>query len=135
MASLKKFEVMVRQNSDKTMDYLIVKYKRIMNDFQERPANKNEDGSYKLVWYAEIFDSRDNKTYKIFCDYATKLYDISNTYITQGNRIIKGVIYVSSFIDEIDKFKHMVPMVKMLVKDPIVEDINSHKSKNGVKDV
>lgn len=135
MASLKKFEVMVRQNSDKTMDYLVVKYKRIMNDFQERSTNKNEDGSYKLIWYAEIFDSRTNKTYKIFCDYATKLYDISNTYVTQGNRTIKGVIYVSSFIDEIDKFKYMLPMVNMLIKDPIVEDINSHKSKNGVRDV
>ena len=103
MASLKKFEVMVRQNSDKTIDYLIIKYKRIMNDFQERPTNKNEDGSYRLIWYAEIFDSRTNDIYKVFCSYATMLFEIENEWVTQGGKIIKGVMHITKVINDLKK--------------------------------
>ena len=108
MASLRKFEVMVRQNSDKSIDYLILKYKRIMNKFQERDENKNDDGSYIFIWYAEIFDSRTNKIYKVFCDYATILFEIENSYMTKDGKIIKGVIDVTPYIDEIQEIKQIV---------------------------
>ena len=105
MASLREFKVMVRKNSDKTMDYLIVKYKRIMNDFQNRDTNKNDDGSYKFIWYAHIYDLRTLKEYIVFCDYATKLYDIEDSYKTNGGRIIKGVMYLSKIVDEVGSIK------------------------------
>ena len=102
MAGLREFKVMVRKTSDVTVDYLIVKYKRIMNDFQERDTNKNEDGSYKFIWYAHIFDTRSLKEYMVFCDYATKLYEIDDSYTTSGGRTIKGIMYLSEAIDKIN---------------------------------
>lgn len=103
MASLRKFEVMIRQNSNVTIDYVIDKYKRVMNKFQNKDTNKNSDGSFIFIWYADIFDSRTNKTWKVFCDYATKLFNIENSYTTKDGKVIKGVIYTSSFLDEMFK--------------------------------
>jgi len=114
---LKKYEVMVRQNSDKTMDYLITKYKRVMNKFQEREKNKDKKGKYIFIWYAEIFDSRTNKTYKVFCDYATNLYKIDNSYKCENGEVIKGIIYLSEVIDEIEKLKIEIAFLKAQIYD------------------
>ena len=104
MAGLRKYEVMVRQNSKATIDYLIEKYKRVMNTFQEADKNK-VNGKYVFIWYAEIFDSRTNKSWKVFCDYATELFNIENIYITKTKQSIKGVIYISSIVDEVENLK------------------------------
>ena len=127
MAGLRKFEVMVRQNSKATMDYLIVKYKRIMNDFQNKETNKKEDGSFLFIWYAEIFDSRTTKIYRVFCDYATKLYDIGNAYTTEGGRVINGVIYMTPYIDNIlhikDKLNYIESTQEVTKAKPVDVDI------------
>jgi len=125
---LKKYEVMVRQNSDKTMDYLITKYKRVMNKFQEKSTNKNENGKYIFIWYAEIFDSRTNKTYKVFCDYATNLYHIENEYITKDNKVIKGVIYTSVVIDELlEEIEKLKLELTFLKAESVGRDISNNK--------
>ena len=99
MATIKFYSVMVRQNSEVTTDYLITKYKARMNKYQERDSNKKEDGKYIYIWVAEIFDSRNNKTYKVFSTYATNLYNIQNSYTTQTGEIILGVMDTTPFID------------------------------------
>jgi len=105
MAALREFKVFVRKTSKVTMDYLIVKYKRIMNKFQDADTNKNDDGSYKFIWYAKIFDTRTLKEYVIFCDYGTKLYEIEDKYETENNRVIKGVMYLSEIIDKVNNIE------------------------------
>ena len=87
---LKEYKVFVRQNSDKSIDYLIKKYKNIMN-------HSSDD---KVLYYAMIFDSRTLKNYMVFCDKATKLYNIDNSYTTKSKEIIKGVIDTTPFVDK-----------------------------------
>jgi hypothetical protein len=91
MASIKEFKVLVRKNSTVTYDYLIEKYKRIMNQRQEDKSNIFK-GSYINIYYALIIDFRNlQKTY-VFCDYATKIYNISDNYITSSGSTIEGVM-------------------------------------------
>jgi len=97
--ALRKYEVFVRQNSDKTLDYLITKYKRVMNSFMEKDSNKKENGKYIFIWYAEIYDSRVNKMYKVFCDYGTNLYEIKNTFTTSTGEVISGVFDMNPYIN------------------------------------
>ena len=91
MASIKEFKVLVRKNSTATYDYLIEKYKRIMNEFQEDPKNLI-NGNYKYIYYALIIDFRNLQKTFIFCDYASKIYNIADSYITKAGKTINGVM-------------------------------------------
>ena len=89
MASLYRLDVIIRGNSDITEIDAIKWTKNWVNKRQEKSDNKNPDGSYKREYYADLFDSRSKKLFKIFSDVATKNRNISNTYNN-----IKGVISV-----------------------------------------
>ena len=98
--ALKEHKVFVRQNSEKTTDYLVVKYKRLVNQWTEHESNIKDDGNYLFLYYASIFDTRNNKNRMVFCDKATEMYEIANSYKTEGGRIIKGVIDTTPFLSE-----------------------------------
>jgi len=91
MASIKEFKVLVRKNSTATYDYLIKKYKRLMNRFQDEPKNII-NGKYKVIYYALIIDFRNLQKTFIFCDYAAKIYNIADSYTTSDGEVIKGVM-------------------------------------------
>jgi len=129
MAALREFKVFVRKTSKVTVDYLIVKYKRIMNKFQNADTNKNDDGSYKFIWYAKIFDTRTLKEYVIFCDYGTKLYEIEDKYETENSRMIKGVMYLSESIDIINSLKEQVNKL-IEINTFLVKDYDNRNTKN-----
>ena len=98
--ALKEYKVFVRQNSTATLDYLITKYKKVMNSFMIEDKNIDEKGNYIYIYYAQIIDTRTNKIYMVFCDYGTMLYQIENYHITQDNMQIKGVIDTTPFISK-----------------------------------
>ena len=91
MASLYRLDVIIRGNSSITEEDAIKWTKDWVNNRQEKSDNKNSDGSYKREYYADLFDSRSKKLFKIFSDVATKNRNIANTYNN-----IKGVISVLS---------------------------------------
>jgi hypothetical protein len=99
VAGLKRYEVMVRKNSTATYDYLFSKYKSIMNQLQESSSNKDEDGNYIFIYYADLFDMRNGKNYKIFCDYAVSLFEIEDYFILSDGTKIIGIMDVNPYIE------------------------------------
>jgi hypothetical protein len=109
MASLKKLDVMIRQNSTVTQDYAIQWTKNWLNFRQEDKSNKDENGNYIYDYFADLFDSRDNSSWKIFSDIAAKNRDVKNTWVTQDGKEIKGVIYTFSKSIVIDMVSPLIP--------------------------
>jgi len=103
MASLYRLDVIVRGNSTITQDDAIKWTKNWVNDRQKEKQNKNFNGSYRREYYADLFDSRTNKSWKVFSDVATKNRVIENEYICENNEVIKGVIFTSPFLVGIAK--------------------------------
>jgi len=91
--AFRKYDVFIRQNSDKNIDNLILKYKDLMNEYQNKPLPKN------IHWYAELYDSRTLKSFRVYSDKATEDLDIKNYYTTQDSKIIKGVIDMTPFLN------------------------------------
>ena len=98
MSSLYRLDVIVRGNSTITQDGAVKWVKDWVNRRQEDTKNKDEEGNYLREYYADLFDSRYNKSWKVFSDVATKSREIENYYITSDNEEIKGVIFTSPFI-------------------------------------
>jgi len=96
VAALKKLDVMIRQNSTVTQDYAIEWTKNWLNFRQEDSSNKDENGNYIYDYFADLFDSRDNSSWKIFSDVAAKNRDVQNTWTTKDGKKITGVIYTFS---------------------------------------
>jgi len=97
MASLYRLDVIVRGNSTITQDDAVRWTKNWVNKRQEADDNKNDDGSYKKEFYADLFDSRSKKSFKIFSDVAVKNRAIENSYICKNGEKIDGVIDLSVF--------------------------------------
>jgi len=98
MASLYRLDVIVRGNSTITQDGAVKWTKDWVNRRQESDKNKDDNGNYVRQFYADLFDSRISKAWKIFSDVAADTRKIENTYITQDNEEIKGVIFTSPFL-------------------------------------
>lgn len=96
MAALKKLDVMIRQNSTISQDDAIKWTKNWLNFRQEDSSNKDDNGNYINDYFADLFDSRDNSLWKVFSDKAAEERNIQNTWVTQNNEKIIGVIYVFS---------------------------------------
>ena len=95
MASLYRLDVIIRGNSSITEEKAIEWTKNWVNNRQEDSKNKDEEGNYLKEFYADLFDSRTKKSFKIFSDVATKNREIRNSY-----NDIQGVITTSAFIDK-----------------------------------
>jgi len=98
MLALQKLEVLIRGNSTISTDDAIEWTKKWVNARQEEDENKDEDGNYLVAFYADLFDSRNSSSWKIFCDVATEEREINNSWICEDSTEIKGVITV--FIKE-----------------------------------
>ena len=92
MASLYRLDVIIRGNSTITVDGAVEWTKKWVNEKQEDKKNKDEFGNYLKDYYADLFDSRTIKVWKIFSDVATKNRNIENKYITKNKHTIYGVI-------------------------------------------
>jgi hypothetical protein len=103
MASLYRLDVLIRGNSKVTQDYAVKWTKEWVNSRQEADDNKDEDGNYIKEYYADLYDSRTNKGWKVFSDVATENRNIKNEYICEDGEVIKGVIYTLPFVEDIDK--------------------------------
>jgi len=117
VASLYRLDVIVRGNSEIAQDKAIKWTKNWVNDRQEATSNKDEDGNYIKEFYADLFDSRTNKSWKVFSDVATKNRSIENEYKCEDGKIIKGIIYLSEVIDEIEKLKIEIAFLKAQIYD------------------
>jgi len=93
MSKLYRLDVIVRGNSTISQDDAIRWVKNWVNTRQE----KNREVEY----YADLYDSRTNKSWKIFSDIATINRDIQNYYICENGEKITGVIQTSPFTQEI----------------------------------
>jgi len=95
LSALYRLDVIIRGNSTITQDEAIKWTKNWVNDRQEADNNKNDDGSYKREYYADLFDSRTKKSFKIFSDVAVKNRAIENFYFCKSGERIKGVIDIN----------------------------------------
>jgi len=104
MLALQKLEVLIRGNSTVSTDGAIKWTKSWVNARQESDENKDEEGNYKVAYYADLFDSRNSSSWKVFCDKATEEREISNKWICEDGTEVEGVITVfikKKLIDEI----------------------------------
>jgi len=98
LASLYRLDVIVRGNSTITQDNAVKWVKNWVNERQEADNNKDSNGNYLREYYADLYDSRSNKSWKVFSDVATKNRVIKNEYICENNETIQGVIFTSPFL-------------------------------------
>ncbi len=102
MASLYRLDVIVRGNSTITQDDAIRWTKNWVNQRQEAKNNKTKKG-YKKEFYADLFDSRTAKSWKIFSDVAVKNRNIQNYYICENKEKINGVIDLNKRVEKLEK--------------------------------
>lgn len=98
MASLYRLDVMVRGNSTIAQDDAIRWTKSWVNKRQESKDNIDQNGNYINEYYADLFDSRTAKSWKVFSDVATKNRQVKNTYISKDKSVVTGVIFTSPYI-------------------------------------
>ncbi len=131
MASLYRLDVIVRGNSTVTQDYAVKWTKNWVNKRQEEDENKDENGKYLKEYYADLYDSRTNKSWKVFSDVATENRAIENEYVCENGEIIKGVIFTSPYlmgeskeviVDSEDGILHIAADVKNATIFATVED-------------
>ena len=73
MASLYRLDVLIRGNSKVSQDYAVKWTKDWVNSRQEADDNIDEDGNYIKEYYADLYDSRTNRGWKVFSDVATEI--------------------------------------------------------------
>jgi len=87
--ALKRLDVLVRKNSTVTQDYAVSFTKHFVNNRQERE-------SAAVEYYADLFDSRTKKSWKVYSDKACDIYDINNYYTTADGHKIHGVVTLNT---------------------------------------
>ena len=117
MASLYRLDVIVRGNSSATQDYAVEWTKGWVNDRQEADKNKDENGEYISDFYADLFDSRTNKAWKVFSDEAANSRSIDNAYVKEDGSIIEGVIYTTPFGEMVDDLNVRLSFVEEQLRD------------------
>ena len=95
MAALYRLDVIVRGNSTVSQDYAVKWTKNWVNQRQSQDDSKE--------FYADLYDSRTNRAWKVFSDIATKNRAIDNEYITKNGETLKGVIFITPFLTGIAK--------------------------------
>ena len=100
MASLYRLDVMVRKTSDIVEPDAVKWTKDWINDRQEDEKNKLPDGSYKREYYSDLFDARTGKLWKVFSNIAADNRDVNDKYVN-GDTEINGVLYISTYIEDI----------------------------------
>ena len=83
MAKLYRLDVIVRGNSTITQDDAIRWTKNWVNRRQE----KNKEVEY----YADLYDSRSNRSWKVFSDVATQNRAIENSYVCEKFQYFKCI--------------------------------------------
>ena len=116
MASLYRLDVLVRGNSTVSQDYAVKWAKNWVNSRQEADDNIDSNGEYIKEFYADLFDSRTNKAWKVFSDVATKNRSIENEYICDDGEVIKGVIYTLPFGDDVAALKEEIETLKIEIE-------------------
>jgi hypothetical protein len=132
MAALYRLDVLVRGNSTISQDDAVKWTKNWVNDRQEADNNKDEDGNYIKEYYADLYDSRTNKGWKVFSDVATKNRSIKNEYICENDEVIKGVIYTLPFSDDVVALKKEIEALKIeieFLKAQIYEETQNNEVK------
>ncbi len=94
---LYKKEVLIRPNSTITQEGAIDWTKNWLdNTFQEVDENKNDDGSYKDYFFADIFDSRTSEILRVYTDACKAKYDMD---VTQFGIITKEPTYIENDVE------------------------------------
>lgn len=83
-----ELKLIVRQNSTISKQDLIHIAKKWANDREHKESENS--------FYVNVFDSRDTKSYYVFSDASTKVYEIANSLYE-----IKGVVYLSNVVDDV----------------------------------
>jgi len=92
----KKYEVLVRKNSEMPLDDVIKTFKKAINEKQ--------DNDPKQYWAAHVFDLRSLKEFMIFSDKSKEVFQIEGSnYDTQDNKKIDAVMDLGEKILNVDK--------------------------------
>jgi len=92
---LKTLTLLTRQTS--TID------EKGLIEYANKWANDREESDSENMYYVDVFDSRNNKSYKVFSDKAKDTYKITNEMFG-----IDGVIYLSDVVDEVNTLKELI---------------------------
>jgi len=90
LASLYRLDVIISSNSTVSQDYAI--------EWTKNWVNKKQDLSYFREFYADLYDSRTNRAWKVFSDVAMRNRGITNSYTTQDGKVINGVIFTTPYM-------------------------------------
>ena len=121
MASLYRLDVIVRGNSDVTQDYAVKWTKDWVNKRQEADENKDENGEYIKEYYADLFDARSKKAWKVFSDVATQNREIEDSYTKEDGEVISGVIYLTSYIEDVENMQKTIDEIKITISEDNAE--------------
>lgn len=114
--SLKKFDLLIRENSKATQqevhDYLI----RVFNSIE-----KNNTENNKKLGFANVFDARTSEYYLYYSDNAKDFFNMTkNKY----QLVPKGIVTISNFLDvfkkNLGKIKNMI-MPKIVTEKLIID--------------
>lgn len=117
MADLYRLDVLVRGNSTISQDGAVDFTKNWVNDRQEADSNKDENGNYIKEFYADLYDSRTNKAWKVFSDVATESKKINNSYTKEDGTVIDGVIYTLPFMELIEALQVRIAFLEAQLQD------------------
>jgi len=117
LASLYRLDVIVKGNSTITQDGAVEFTKNWVNNRQEASNNIDENGNYIKEFYADLYDSRTNKAWKVFSDVAAKNKRISNNYVKNDGTIIRGVIYTLPFWELIEALEIRIAFLEAQLQD------------------
>lgn len=71
-----KKELVVMETAQATKEQVIGIARNYVNSFQNAPANKNGDGSYKDYFFVDCFDSRTKELFRIYSDACESKYQM-----------------------------------------------------------
>jgi len=135
MPALYKKEVLIRENSTITVQGAIDWTKNWLNNtFQNSEENKDENGNYIDYFFADMFDSRDRKLYRIFSSAAKSYYHMSNDVVTilDSTEFVKKTSVSTS--PDLNGEESEI-LVRSALEDMIKNVVSKSKIKNQTKTI
>jgi len=122
----RKYEVLIRKNSDAKIDDVIKMFKKAIDDKQSQDDT--------TLWAANIFDLRTLKEFMIFSDKAAKIFDIEDIYKTKNNDNINAVLNLGQKILDVNStVRDNIAKSSDLITDMVKTQIPSIKNLDSMQ--
>jgi len=122
----RKYEVLIRKNSDAKIDNVIEMFKKAINDKQSQDST--------TLWAADIFDLRTLKEFMVFSDKSAKIFDIKEAYKTENGESVSAVLNLGQRILDVNNtIKNNITKNSDLITDIVMTQIPNIKNLNSIQ--